>query len=114
MTRMFRVTRMTRWSGGMVGAGEMGAVSGYLCIQHMKEVGENRKGWADSKTACATRARGGKGEFDTARGGGRGDGGSRGACRKVDGWWLMVVSQRGVCGSFMQSIILIRLQFLLE
>ena len=43
-----QVFRMTRWSGGMVGA-----VSGYLCIQHVREVGENRKGWADSKKVSA-------------------------------------------------------------
>ncbi len=43
----------------MVGAGEMGAVSGYLCIQHVREVGENRKGWADRKKACGLCAHGG-------------------------------------------------------
>jgi hypothetical protein len=60
-----------RW--GKVCAGKVGAVSGYLCMQHVREVGENRKGWADSKKACAT------------RGGGRGDGEGGGACGKVGG-----------------------------
>ncbi len=42
----------------MVGAGEVGAVSGYLCIQHVREMGENRKGWADRKKACGLCAHG--------------------------------------------------------
>ena len=37
-----------------------------------------------------------------------------GACKNVDGWWLVVVSQRGVCGLFRQCIMLIRFQLALE
>ena len=58
-----------RW--GKVCAWEVGAVSGYLCIQHVREVGESRRGWADSKKACAT------------RGGGRGDGESGALAKKL-------------------------------
>ena len=45
-----------RW--GKVCAGKVGAVSGYLCIQHVREVGENRRGWADSKKVCGLCAHG--------------------------------------------------------